>query len=211
MHEVSSDESCKTNLILSPHNHGSERFFIKLFQLVMIFDFFNKFFLFVPRLLRWAVPNHMRYGLTHLSDPLIVRRFISSLIPSYRFLRVRPGLIMALSGFIKLFLRPSDSSKPKSLLGICCFVEACVILRLAVGVVGFAAGGIVDARGVCGCGTITHCPLCLDDHPYHPSLHCLEFLLHFFSHRPRARSVAESWGHRGVVELLESVSQWVFW
>ena len=48
-----------------------------------------------------------------------------------------------------------------------------VILQLPVGVVKFAVGGVVDARVVCGCGTLAR-SLCLNDHPHHSSLRCLE-------------------------------------
>ena len=61
-----------------------------------------------------------------------------------------------------------------------------VVLQLAVGVVGFAVGGIVDALGLCGCGTLTCFSLRLYDHPHHSSLRCQEFLLHLLCHRPRA-------------------------
>ena len=53
------------------------------------------------------------------------------------------------------------------------------VVRLAVGVVGFDVGGIVDALGVRGCVTFSSCSLCLYDHLHHPSLRCLELLLLF--------------------------------
>ena len=99
-------------------DHGSERFFIKLFYLVMIFYLFNKFFLFVPRLLRWAVPTHMRYGLTYLSDPLIVRRYISSPITSVRFFLYGDGVLLLLpSWFCSSVTLSAVLSGPFSFLG----------------------------------------------------------------------------------------------
>ena len=68
-------------------------------------------------------------------------------------------------------------------------VQTRLLDRLAVGVVGFAFGGIVDARGEYGYGTRTFFSLCLYVHPHHPPLRCLELLLHLVRHRPRARSV----------------------
>ena len=45
--------------------------------------------LFIQSLLRWAVPDHIRYGLAPLCDHFIVRPFITSLIPSFQFFLVR--------------------------------------------------------------------------------------------------------------------------
>ena len=69
--------------------------------------------------------------------------------------------------------------------GVACVVAAFFIVhRLAVGVEEFAVGGIVDALG--NCGTPTCVAFGLSNHPHHPSLRCVEFLLYLFLHRPRA-------------------------
>ena len=81
-----------------------------------------------------------------------------------------------------------------------------VIIRLALWVVGFAVGGIVDACGVWGCVTFTRFSLCLHDHPHHTSLRCLWFLLHLFRQRVHVPETQKTdGGHRGVEEF-ESVS-----
>ena len=64
-----------------------------------------------------------------------------------------------------------------------------VVLQLALGVLGFDVGGIVDARGVRSCMTYICVSLRLYDHPHHPSLRCLELLLHF----PMIRSLWSLW------------------
>ena len=71
-------------------------------------------------------------------------------------------------------------------VAVCVVAAFIVLVEVLVVVLSLVAPLFaVDARGMRRCATFTCGSLCLSDHP-HPSLRCLELLLHFFRRRPRS-------------------------